>query len=138
VPNRLSEVARASRWAVRLATEQGFSDSDAARVDLVLSEALTNIISHGYARDIGDWIELVMQVTEPGISILVRDRGRPFDPLQAPPLLAARSLAEAQVGGLGIPLMRRYADEIRYARQAGRNDLTLMFRPRVPSGPTAP
>jgi serine/threonine-protein kinase RsbW len=135
--NALPEVARAGRWAVGLATAEGFSASDASRVDLVLSEALTNVIAYGYPEDREDRIDLVMERIGSDLSLRVRDHGRPFDPSRAAPRVAAGSLEEARVGGLGIHLMKHYSDDFRYARECGSNALTLTFRPRVRPSATA-
>jgi anti-sigma regulatory factor (Ser/Thr protein kinase) len=39
----------------------------------------------------------------------------------------ATSLKEAKIGDLGIHLMRSFANEMRYGRSGGRNQLTLLF-----------
>jgi anti-sigma regulatory factor (Ser/Thr protein kinase) len=59
--------------------------------------------------------------------VQISDNGREFDPTQAPPPTVATSLKEANVGNLGIHLVRSFANGIDYERRAGRNHLTLWF-----------
>ncbi len=58
----------------------------------------------------------------------VEDRGFPFNPLsvQAPDL--SSSLEQRRPEGLGVLLIRKMADEVRYRREADRNILTLIMR----------
>ena len=60
----------------------------------------------------------------------VADDGRPFDPLShalpAPPV----DLRSVPVGGLGIKMMRSFADRMAYRRCGAINRLTLSFRIR--------
>jgi anti-sigma regulatory factor (Ser/Thr protein kinase) len=57
----------------------------------------------------------------------IEDRCAPFDPLAVPEPAPAASLAEAPLGGLGIPLMRRFASELEYRREHHTNRLVLRF-----------
>jgi anti-sigma regulatory factor (Ser/Thr protein kinase) len=49
------------------------------------------------------------------------DAGIPFDPTGAPEHTPAKTLAEAPLGGLGLPLIRRCSDWMSYRREGGRN-----------------
>ena len=58
----------------------------------------------------------------------IEDDGRAFDPTQSPAPQRAASLDTAQVGGWGIPIIRRFSDGLCYCRERGRNVLKLAFR----------
>ena len=68
--------------------------------------------------------------TDTALHAEVADDGRPFDPLShalpAPPA----DLRSVPVGGLGIKLMRSFADRMAYRRCGAINRLTLSFRIR--------
>ena len=70
------------------------------------------------------------QATTGEAHVDVRDAGIPFDPTGAPEHTPAKTLAEAQPGGLGLPLIRRCSDWMRYRREGGRNH--FMFGARWP------
>ena len=61
--------------------------------------------------------------------LVIVDEGLPFDPSAAGEIRPkAASLAEANPGGLGLAMMRRFSDELRYHRNDGRNHLTICVR----------
>ncbi|MEJ1972156.1 MAG: ATP-binding protein [Lacunisphaera sp.] len=66
------------------------------------------------------------------------DASPAFDPLQVPVKVLPTRLEDATPGGLGLVLIRNYTDEVRYARVAGRNCLTLVFRLAAPGTPPPP
>lgn len=62
------------------------------------------------------------------VALDVEDEGGQFDPRQVPQPAPATSLQDARVGGWGIPILRRFSDDLRYRHEDGRNRLTLLFR----------
>jgi serine/threonine-protein kinase RsbW len=59
------------------------------------------------------------------VSLDIEDDGVAFNPFDAPQHVQPASLEEANIGGLGIALMRRLMDECTYARRGGRNVLEM-------------
>lgn len=55
------------------------------------------------------------------------DGGRPVDVLLRPDPDTTAGLDAREVGGLGIDLMRRFADEVRYRSEHGRNVLSMAY-----------
>ncbi len=98
------------------------------KVDLALEEVFTNIVRHGY--DDNDPHEIVVRLhgSRERIRIHVEDDGRHFNPLMAPEVDLNAALSERRVGGLGVHLVRRLMDQVRYQRRAGGNRLTLVKR----------
>ena len=129
IANRISELRPLSAWAVEIARQLGCSPDKCFDVDLCLTEAVSNIIRHGYTDDASQAIDIEI-TREPGaLAIRIEDDARPFDPLEAPGLLAT-SLDEAEPGGRGIALMRSAADSASYERRDRRNRLTVKFAVR--------
>ncbi len=58
--------------------------------------------------------------------IEIIDWGLPFDPLSKPVPDIKAPAQERTIGGLGIYLIRKVMDEVKYRRDAGRNILTLI------------
>jgi serine/threonine-protein kinase RsbW len=95
-------------------------------VILATDEAATNIIMHGYKGQPGE-IETTVSRQDEQLIIRLRDRARAFDPNTAPTPNLQLSLDERPIGGMGIYLMRRCTDEIRYrVLPGGGNELTLI------------
>lgn len=74
------------------------------------SEALNNVILHGYGPTIGE-LEIEIEPRHDRLTIRLMDYGKTFDPRSAP-LPDLDSLPES---GMGIFIMRSFMDDISYA-----------------------
>ncbi len=112
----------------------GVDEHTLAAVELVLEEAVTNVIRYGYdseaqARN----IDIDLQVDPEEVQVLVVDDGKPFDPTEEGAILLPETLDEAQVGGLGLLMIRNSTTRMAYERSEGRNRF-LMTVPRQQLG----
>ena len=110
------------------ARDAGFPDKRVQEIELAVEEALVNIFNYAYPdRDNGD-VEVTCGLDGQGRLIIeIRDSGIPFDAgTQSGPELNA-TIAERKIGGLGIFLIRKMADEMRYRREGEENVLTLFI-----------
>ena len=130
IRNRLEELGPASIWLQGFADGLGLPDEMCYRLDTGLNEAVTNVISYGYPDGAEHLIQIRLWAHGDTVSLEVEDDGLPFDPLRAEPRPAPHTLEEAPIGGLGIQLIRSMLDECHYRREAGRNHLTMIARPR--------
>ncbi len=91
---------------------------------LALEECGSNIVNHGLLRDADKTFRVSFDLSDCGITIELRDPGPEFDPTLKP---AGEPEADddAPPGGWGNFLVRRYTDEIHYAREDGENVLRL-------------
>lgn len=94
-------------------------------LELVLEETLMNITTHAYPEGDAGPIELALEVDAEQIVLQFVDAGIEFDPLQAPPPQVPASIAQAEPGGLGLMLVRRYARRVGYERRDDHNRLTI-------------
>ena len=95
---------------------------------LALEECGSNIVNHALQRDPRQTFRVTLEHTGSAMVIELHDRGPEFDPTQAPVTEKAAEDDDRPPGGWGIQLVRRYMDEIRYAREAGENVLRLTKR----------
>ena len=104
--------------------------SDAVRqaADLALEEHLTNVMNYAYEDARTHEILVRLEVDSAFFMIEVQDDGRPFNPLEVPPVDTTLPLDQRPIGGLGIHLIRSFMDEVRYERRANRNILRLRKR----------
>ena len=93
-------------------------------LQLAMEEALVNICNYAYAVPPGEVTVRIEQEAET-FRIELVDNGVPFDPMgmDAPDIKS--EIENRDVGGLGILLIRRMLDEVRYSRQADQNILML-------------
>ena len=106
----------------------GLPENRIQEIELATEEALVNIFNYAYrGMEPGD-VEMRCHAEEQGRLIVeFLDRGMPFDAtaLAAPDLDA--SLPERKVGGLGIFLIRKMVDEVKYRREEDHNVLTFVL-----------
>jgi len=61
------------------------------------------------------------------VTITIEDHGAAFDPREVPPPPVPSRIDEAVIGGLGVHLMRHFAQDLAYQRLDGVNRLILRF-----------
>ena len=96
---------------------------------LAFEESGANVVHHAYRGDPGRTLRVAAEDRGDVIAVEVRDDGPPFDPLAARPAGPPPDPDDPPVGGLGIELIRRSVDELRYAREGAEN--VLRFAKRV-------
>jgi serine/threonine-protein kinase RsbW len=128
IPNDLGELRRMSGWIEECLRAQRAPDDLVFKFDLCANEAVTNIISYAYPQNGRHEIALRCFREDSSLCLEIEDDGIPYDPLARPEHAQPESLDEAEIGGLGVDLIRGFMDECRYARRGDRNVLTLVTR----------
>lgn len=129
--NQLSQLESLSNWVNQLAEQSSLSMKLAFRLDLILAEAVTNIIDYAYDDDAVHTITITAQSQATRMLIQVVDDGLPFNPLERPEVVFPESLEEAGEGGLGIHLIRSYSNDCCYRREGQFNILTFSLKEAV-------
>jgi serine/threonine-protein kinase RsbW len=130
--SELRELARVNAWVHDWTERQRLPARVASNIDLCSTEVVTNIITHGCGDGAQHSIFLRLAWQGDDVALDVEDEGNRFDPRQVPEPRPATSLQDARVGGWGIPIVRRFSDDVRYRHVDGRNCLTLLFRATAP------
>lgn len=125
--NRLDELTALSGWVAQIANQLNISARCAFRLELVLTESVTNIIENAYQDAEEHEIKIVLQYENDTFNIQLKDQGLAFNPLQVPEPVLPNRLEEAEVGGLGIHLIRSYTQDCQYQREGNENILTLII-----------
>ncbi len=103
----------------------GLTEEDRAEVQIAVQEGCANVIRHCYKSEAGKRIDLRVSFFKEALEIRVDDYGTFVDPAQ----IRGRELEDVRPGGLGVHLMRKSMDEVRYAKNAwGGTTLTLVKR----------
>jgi anti-sigma regulatory factor (Ser/Thr protein kinase) len=126
--NSHADLPALGAWVSALLEGLGCGERDRFRIDLVLTEIVTNIIDSAFPDGGAHTIEVSLRSEGELISIEVVDRGVAFDPVAAKPAALALRLEDASPGGLGLRIVQRYSDSLAYERDGERNRLTLGFR----------
>jgi anti-sigma regulatory factor (Ser/Thr protein kinase) len=93
---------------------------------LGVEELLANLHDHAGAADRPAEVTLTVEPARVLAEIL--DTGTPFDPREAPPPDLEAELADRDIGGLGLHLLRTLAEGLDYERRDGANLTRFWFR----------
>lgn len=128
IRNRREDLPLVVSTIERFAVQNGIDAATLHDLNVTLDEALSNIIAHGF--DDGAESEILIRLEHGAgeVVIVIEDRGRPFDPTQAPAPDVNAPLQARKVGGLGVHFMRSLMDEVSHCRIDGRNQLRLTKR----------
>jgi len=91
-----------------------------------LEEAATNVVMYAYDAPRTGTVDIEVLVLEDKVKTVLSDNGRAFDPTSAPEPDITAPGEDRPIGGLGIFLVRKLMDEVRYERRDGRNILTMI------------
>ncbi|MBR5014151.1 MAG: ATP-binding protein [Bacteroidales bacterium] len=123
--NDISEISRLYEFIEELGNDFSLSPDIVFNLNLVLEEAVVNIINYAYPKEEHESIYLSARMHEGSIILVLTDTGKEFDPTAAPEADVTLSADDRQIGGLGIFLIRQIMNEVKYERIEGKNVLTL-------------
>ena len=93
------------------------------RLQVVLSEAISNAIVRGNQEDRGKWVNVRAELLTSEIRVYVSDEGPGFDPSAVPDPIRPEQLDEA--GGRGLYLIRKLVDAVHFNEQGNTICMTL-------------
>ena len=123
--NEISEICKLNDFIEDIGQEFDIAPDVLFNINLVLEEAIVNIINYAYRKENHEFIYLSACMHEGAIVLVLTDTGKAFDPTAAPDADISLSADERQIGGLGIFLIRQIMNEVKYERIDGKNILTL-------------
>ena len=82
--NELASLPRLSEWVKALSDRAAYGDRDRFRIEMTVTEAVTNVISNAFPSGGVHEISLVAQQAPTLLAISILDYGLPFDPVSHP------------------------------------------------------
>lgn len=126
IENKLDQLSLVAAFTEELCEELGQGADVSFNLNLVLEEALANVISYAFpGTDSAHDIEITAKEENGSLILSVCDDGIAFDPTRMPDPDVTLSAEERSVGGLGIFLIRNIMDDVKYQRYCGHNILTM-------------
>jgi anti-sigma regulatory factor (Ser/Thr protein kinase) len=95
-------------------------------LNLVLEEAVSNVIFYAFKDQEKHEINISFLLEENILTIEISDEGTPFDPTAFKKPDLSLPAEERPIGGLGIFLITKNMDSVKYARNDNKNILTLI------------
>lgn len=123
--NDISEIGRLNEFVEEIGCEISLSPDVVFNINLVLEEAVVNVINYAYPKEEHKSIYVSAKLHEGSIVLVITDTGVEFDPTLSPEVDITLSADERPIGGLGIFLIRQIMNEVKYERIDGKNILTL-------------
>jgi len=134
--NQVSELNRVRDFIFSVGAEYSFTEALTESLNLVLEEAVSNVIFYAYPKDKNHNIEIecLWQAPPAGksdmlsgaVSFCIADTGVEFDPTAQGDTDVNLPVEDRDIGGLGIFIVKNIMDEVTYHRMEGRNELTLV------------
>jgi len=128
-PGQYDSLAVISEFVTRAAEAANLDEHGIYAVQMAVDEACCNIIEHAYGGEGRGDVECSCRVNDEGLTVTLRDHGRPFDPSAVPEPDLQAELEDRNVGGLGLYFMRRLMDEVRFESTPEEgNSVTMVKR----------
>ena len=127
---RYENLGRICEFVSSTAKRAGLDDSAAYAVELATNVACTNIIEHGYGGESDNRIECSIEADDGGVTVVLLDWSRPFDPSGVPVANFAVPLEKLNPRGAGLRLIRGSMDEVQFEPIPGTGNRLTMRKSR--------
>ena len=96
------------------------------QIDIAVEEIFINIAHYAYSTETGKaTVRIEILPDPPSVDITFIDKGIPYDPLAKSDPDVTLSAEERKIGGLGIFMVKKSMDDVKYQYLDGHNILTL-------------
>lgn len=125
IENQVGELTAMAEKIKQLAREWELPQALAVNIDLVIEEALSNIIFYAFTDNTKHKIHVSISLNQAVLTIKITDDGIAFNPLSEQQPDITLPAEQRPIGGLGIFLISQIMDKMHYARSKNQNILTL-------------
>lgn len=123
--NDIQQIPQLAGFMEDVARDAGLETSMALSLNLALEEAVTNVILYAYPKGTDGLVDIEAIIRDNRLDFVLTDSGKAFDPTAAPEADITLGVEERAIGGLGIHLVRKIMDNVRYERIDGKNLFTM-------------
>ena len=127
-PAKFESLDEIRELVAQVARGGGFTEKEIYSLQLAADEAASNIIEHAYEGVPDASLRITCDIRGDTLTITLHDTGKPFDPSQVKQPNLKADLSERQIGGLGVYLMRKLMDDVRYESNAKTGNLLTMIK----------
>ena len=105
----------------------GYDEKIFVKMSIASEELFVNVCNYGYPDSQGD-VEVSVLRSNDSFNVTFSDTGVPFNPLEHEDIDIHSSIVERPIGGLGIIMVKKWADEVLYRYEDGKNKVTISKR----------
>ncbi len=126
IPAKTEELHKVQAFVRAFLEDVDVSVKASTQLDIIVEEIFVNIAYYAYAPNEGNATIMVDFVDDGRISITFSDTGIPYNPLANEDPDVTLSATERRIGGLGIFMTKKFAEELHYEYKDGANVLTIV------------
>lgn len=90
---------------------------------VVADEIYSNIVHYSEA----DTAEVLFRNDDDTITLIFKDDGKPYNPLEAEEPDITAGIEERKIGGLGLFMVKKMAEQVQYEYIDGKNQMTVIL-----------
>lgn len=125
IKNEIAEITKLTAFVEEIGEELSLPAALVMNLNLVLEEAVSNIILYAYPKKFEQNISIEAVKQKDSLIFVITDTGVAFDPTKVDEANITLSAEERPIGGLGIFLIKKIMNEVEYQRIDGVNVFTL-------------
>ena len=127
--SRIESIEEAAGAVAQIAERCGYDETALFGIDMAVREAVTNAVLHGNREDPTLPVEVSFINGANELTLIVRDRGKGFDPASVPDPTSEQNLMSAS--GRGILFMRNFMDTVEWTTHPEGGTLVRMTKKRA-------
>lgn len=125
IKNQLDELSRLVTFITEIGDELSLPAQLVMNLNLVLEEAISNIIRYAYPKETKQNISIEASQENHLLIFVITDNGEEFNPTTKGEVDITLPAENRSIGGLGIFLIKQIMNEVEYQRIDGTNIFTL-------------
>ncbi len=127
IPNDTAYLDDLRNFIIKVAQRFSFNQEDIDDIEFAVDEAVANIIEHAYGGKRG-YIFIKVTCSDADFTIELHDKGEKFDPTLGKLPDLDEHHEKKKTGGLGIYIMRKLMDTIKYHYIDGQGNYLVMVK----------
>lgn len=128
VKSTTDNLSKIRSFVKKHAKEAGFTEDTANKIVLATDEACTNIIKHAYKFSNSGRLTIFLTHNLNKFSVSITDQGDHFNSKSIPVPDLEKYYAEKRVGGLGMFLMKKLMDEVKYSQPKPNKNKVILVK----------
>lgn len=122
IPAKIEELEAVTAYVDEMLEEAGCSLKAKAMLDIAIDEVFSNICFYSGS----EYADIHCKLSNGAVELVFVDWGKAYDPTEKSDPDVMLSAEERKIGGLGIYIVKKNMDEVRYERKDEKNVLTLI------------
>lgn len=123
--NDVQEIPLLNAFVDEICEFNGLDDMTTMQMNLAIEEAVVNVMNYAYPEGTKGFVDITSMSDDESLQFVISDNGKPFDPTTKEEVDTTLPVEERRIGGLGIFLVRKMMDNVKYEYKDGQNILTL-------------